>query len=43
VTQQLLQGAQTWGIPLLDHLILGGGSFTSLRQQTELWETYPQG
>ena len=43
LTEQLLQGAQTLGIPLLDHLILGGGSFTSLRQQTELWETYPQG
>ena len=43
LTEQLLQGAQTLGLPLLDHLILGGGSFTSLRQQTELWEQFPQG
>ncbi len=43
LTEPLLQGAQTLGIPLLDHLILGGGHFTSLRQQTELWEQYPQG
>ena len=42
LTEQLLQGAQTLGIPLLDHLILGGGHFTSLRQQTDLWESFPQ-
>ncbi|NJN32746.1 MAG: hypothetical protein HC824_21795, partial [Synechococcales cyanobacterium RM1_1_8] len=43
LTEQLLQGAQTLGLPLVDHLILGCGSFTSLRQQTDLWEQYPQG
>lgn len=43
LTDQLLQCAQTLGIPLLDHLILGGGHFTSLRQQTDLWEQHPQG
>ena len=43
LTRQLLEGAQTLGIPLLDHLILGCGSFTSLRQNTCLWEEYPQG
>lgn len=43
LTEQLLQGAQILGLPLLDHLILGGGSFRSLRQATELWEDYPQG
>ncbi len=42
LTQQLLQGAQVLGLPLLDHLILGGGQFTSLRQTTELWDDYPQ-
>ncbi len=43
LTRQLLEGAQTLGIPLLDHLILGGGHFTSIRQYSELWEEYPQG
>jgi len=43
LTEQLLQGAQTLGLPLMDHLILGCGSFTSLRQSTELWEQHPQG
>ena len=42
LTDQLLQCAQTLGIPLLDHLILGGGSFTSLRQHSDLWEQHPQ-
>ena len=42
LTEQLLDGAQTLGIPLMDHLILGGGHFTSLRQQTGLWELFPQ-
>lgn len=43
LTRQLLSGAQLLGIPLLDHLILGNGNFTSLRQSTELWHDYPQG
>ncbi|NJN29327.1 MAG: DNA repair protein RadC [Synechococcales cyanobacterium RM1_1_8] len=43
LTGQLLSGAQILGVPLLDHLILGGGAFRSLRQTTELWEDYPQG
>jgi DNA repair protein RadC len=42
LTQQLLLGAQFLGIPLLDHLILGNGDFTSLRQTTHLWEDCPQ-
>ncbi len=42
LTKQLLQGAQLLGIPLLDHLILGNGSYQSLRQTTSLWEEYPQ-
>ncbi len=43
LTRQLLSGAQFLGIPLLDHLILGNGNFSSLRQTTTLWEEYPQG
>jgi DNA repair protein RadC len=43
LTGQLLSGAQILGLPLLDHLILGGGAFRSLRQTTDLWEDYPQG
>jgi DNA repair protein RadC len=30
-------------IPLLDHLILGGGNWSSLRQKTNLWDECPQG
>ncbi len=43
LTRQLLAGAQFLGIPLLDHLILGHGNYTSLRQTTALWNEYPQG
>ncbi|MGK7923915.1 MAG: DNA repair protein RadC [Spirulina sp.] len=43
LTEQLLQAAQLLNLPLLDHLILGNGDFSSLRQQTELWNRYPQG
>jgi DNA repair protein RadC len=43
LTRQLLQGGQLLGIPLLDHLILGDGNYTSLRQTTTLWQDYPQG
>jgi len=37
LTQQLVSSGKMLGIPVLDHLILGGGSFTSLRQTTMLW------
>jgi DNA repair protein RadC len=37
LTQQLIQAADLLGIPLLDHLILGNGDFSSLRQTTHLW------
>lgn len=43
LTRQLLSGGRVLGIPLLDHLILGNGSFTSLRQTTDLWQEIPQG
>jgi DNA repair protein RadC len=42
LTRQLLQAAQILDIPLLDHLILGNGDFTSLRQETPLWQEIPQ-
>ncbi|WP_448560796.1 RadC family protein [Trichothermofontia sp.] len=43
LTRQLLAAAQLLAIPLLDHLILGNGNHTSLRQTTQLWEEIPQG
>jgi DNA repair protein RadC len=42
LTRQLLQAANIMGIPLLDHLILGGGDYRSLRQTTMLWQEEPQ-
>jgi DNA repair protein RadC len=42
LTRQLLSGAKILGIPLLDHLILGGGSWSSLREKTSLWQECPQ-
>lgn len=42
LTRQLLSGSQILGLPLLDHLVLGNGDFTSLRQTTSLWDEYPQ-
>ncbi len=43
LTRQLLAGAQFLAIPLLDHIIMGNGEHSSLRQTTNLWEEYPQG
>ena len=43
LTEQLLKGASFLDIPLLDHLILGNGDYSSLRQSTDLWDRYPQG
>ncbi|MEM9214685.1 MAG: DNA repair protein RadC [Cyanobacteria bacterium P01_F01_bin.150] len=39
LTRQLLEGAEVLGVPLLDHLILGKGSYQSLRQTTTLWSS----
>ena len=38
LTQQLLSAAEILGIPVLDHLILGNGNHSSMRQLTTLWE-----
>lgn len=43
LTRQMLQGAHFLAIPLLDHLILGNGDYSSLRQTTSLWSELPQG
>ncbi|MDJ0517091.1 MAG: DNA repair protein RadC [Trichodesmium sp. MO_231.B1] len=43
LTKQLLAGAQFLAIPLLDHIIMGNGEHSSLRQTSNLWEEYPQG
>jgi DNA repair protein RadC len=43
LTRQLLAGAKLLQVPLLDHLILGGGNWSSLRQTTSLWDECPQG
>jgi DNA repair protein RadC len=43
LTRQLLAGAKLLTIPLLDHLILGQGNWSSLRQTTHLWDECPQG
>lgn len=42
LTARLLQSAQIIGIPLLDHVILGRDTFSSLRKNCNLWEEYPQ-
>lgn len=42
LTRQLLEAAKILTIPLLDHLILAGGEWLSLRQTTNLWEEYLQ-
>lgn len=38
LTKQLLSGAEVLGIPVLDHIILGNGNHSSIRQQTSLWQ-----
>jgi DNA repair protein RadC len=38
LTEQLIQGAALLNLPLLDHLILGNGSFCSMREATKLWQ-----
>lgn len=42
LTKQLLAGAEFLGIPVLDHLILGNGNHTSIRQLTNLWQDMAQ-
>lgn len=43
LTEQLLSAAQILATPILDHLILSHGHWLSLREATDLWQTFPQG
>jgi DNA repair protein RadC len=38
LTSQLLEGAALLNLPMIDHLILGNGSFCSMREVTKLWQ-----
>jgi DNA repair protein RadC len=40
LTVQLLEAGAILGMPLLDHLILGNGSFTSMHQTTSIWDNF---
>jgi DNA repair protein RadC len=42
LTETLLLGAAVLHIPILDHLILGGTNWCSLRQHTTLWSEIPR-
>lgn len=42
ITRNLLQVSQVMNLPILDHLILGKGTFTSIRQTSGLWYEFPQ-
>ncbi|MEL6601711.1 MAG: DNA repair protein RadC [Cyanobacteria bacterium J06614_10] len=37
LTKQLLEASKVLGLPVLDHLIVSGGEFASIRQNTCLW------
>jgi DNA repair protein RadC len=41
LTETLLLGAAVLHIPILDHLILGGSNWCSMRQHTALWKEIP--
>ncbi len=40
LTGQLLEAGAVLGMPLLDHLILGNGSFTSMHEATTVWQKF---
>ena len=42
LTEKLLQASQNMSMPLLDHFVIGNGTYTSLRARTSLWDKYPQ-
>lgn len=41
LTRVLLRASQDMCIGLLDHLVIGDGTFTSIRGTTSLWDEYP--
>jgi DNA repair protein RadC len=42
LTRNLIESGRLLGVPVLDHLILGGGTFVSIRETTTLWNGFPQ-
>lgn len=42
LTEKLLKASVNMSLPLLDHIIIGNGSHTSLRSSTSLWDRFPQ-
>ncbi len=40
LTENLLQSSELLNIPILDHLILGNGDYSSIRNVTDLWAEY---
>lgn len=40
LTETLLQSSELLNIPILDHLILGNGDYSSIRNVTDLWAEY---
>jgi DNA repair protein RadC len=42
LTRQLLEAARLLGIPILDHVIVCKGNFSSIRETTQLWSQVPQ-
>lgn len=40
LTQQLLEAGRFLGIPVLEHLIVSGGEYASIRQVTSLWAEF---
>lgn len=42
LSRQLLKAGKVLNVPILDHLILGNGTYISLRQTTNLWNETPQ-
>jgi DNA repair protein RadC len=41
LTRQLLQAAEALGLVILDHLVLGRTTYTSIRGTTDLWAAHP--
>lgn len=42
LTKHMVRGGYLLNIPVLDHLIIGNGDFSSIRQSTGIWEALEQ-
>ena len=42
LTKQMVRGGYLLNMPVLDHLIIGNGDFSSIRQSTGIWEALEQ-